>query len=339
MPTESSLASTETLYNMQLQSSSKASESMHSLITPDDLGFATETNAAASSTKRQYLKEKQQGKKRQRNLTTWKRNISKKLKNSGLQFTNYKGKVIKEKQLGPGCTNSKCVRKCPTIITRQQRMDIFKGFWQLADHNKQMEYLARSVKRVKKKTVALDKVFDSRRRWTYQYYLLDEEKQIRVCKKMFLETFNITDMWITTLFKKLDKSDESFLEADMRGKHKNRGNAIEDQVKESVREHIRSIPVKESHYVRSRSSKLYFDESLTFPKLYRLYTEWLASKYPTYKEANIDQYRRIFNTEFNIGFFVPKKDQCLTCTLQNTMSEDEKKKNEEVHAYHIYTNI
>lgn len=112
--------------------------------------------------------------------------------------------------------------------------------------------MARFVKRVKKKTVALDKVFDSRRRWTYQYYLLDEEKEIRVCKNMFLETFNITDMWITTLFKKLDKSDESFLEADMRGKHKNRGNAIEDQVKELVREHIRSIPVKKSHYVRSR---------------------------------------------------------------------------------------
>lgn len=80
---------------MQLLPSSKNSES---LITPSDLGFATETNASASCTKRQYPKKKEQGGKRQRNPTTWTSNISKKLKNSGLQLTNNKGKVIKKKK-------------------------------------------------------------------------------------------------------------------------------------------------------------------------------------------------------------------------------------------------
>lgn len=27
--------------------------------------------------------------------------------------------------------------------------------------------------------------------------------------------------------------------------------------------------------------------------------------------ANDDTYARIFNSEFNIGFFIPKKDQCV----------------------------
>jgi hypothetical protein len=36
-------------------------------------------------------------------------------------------------------------------------------------------------------------------------------------------------------------------------------------------------------------------------------------QYPQEKIANLTLYSRIFNTDFNISFFVPKKDQCSLC--------------------------
>jgi hypothetical protein len=40
------------------------------------------------------------------------------------------------------------------------------------------------------------------------------------------------------------------------------------------------------------------------------------------KWANLTAYRRIFNYDFNIGFHIPKKDQCSVCeTYKNTIQK------------------
>lgn len=42
--------------------------------------------------------------------------------------------------------------------------------------------------------------------------------------------------------------------------------------------------------------------------------------------VNLLMYSKIFNEEYNISFFVPKKDQCELCTLfQNAEGEDKEK--------------
>ena len=44
--------------------------------------------------------------------------------------------------------------------------------------------------------------------------------------------------------------------------------------------------------------------------------------------TKLSSYRYVFNTEFNLSFFRPKKDQCLTCTrfqdLQCPSDQDKK---------------
>uniref|UniRef100_A0A6P7GSR2 Uncharacterized protein LOC114341726 n=1 Tax=Diabrotica virgifera virgifera TaxID=50390 RepID=A0A6P7GSR2_DIAVI len=47
----------------------------------------------------------------------------------------------------------------------------------------------------------------------------------------------------------------------------------------------------------------------------------MLENHPCDKPTTKSQYRNIFNTEFNIGFFSPKKDMCLTCNLYNTKAE------------------
>lgn len=45
------------------------------------------------------------------------------------------------------------------------------------------------------------------------------------------------------------------------------------------------------------------------------------------KEAcKFSTYSYIFNTNFNIGFFMPKKDQCAFCEMINNSNENDKLK-------------
>ncbi|CAG4985344.1 unnamed protein product [Parnassius apollo] len=146
---------------------------------------------------------------------------------------------------------------------------------------------------------------------------------------MFLDSFNITDMWITTLFKKWMKIMKKSLQTIAIA------NARNENIKISVCQHINSIPVKESHYVRQRTSKLYFEESLTFPKLYSLYIEWMTKNNPSDTKAIQEQYRRIFYKELNIEFFKPKKDQSLKCEVHEKPSELEKEITTRDYALHM----
>ncbi|KAK4883904.1 hypothetical protein RN001_000175 [Aquatica leii] len=113
-------------------------------------------------------------------------------------------------------------------------------------------------------------------------------------------------------FKKKDDSITGTVTPDKRGKHTNRPFVILDSVKQEVREHINLFPKVPSHYCREKTNKLYVEDGLTISKMYRLYTTW-ANEKQLISLATERQYRDIFNTEFNIGFFKPKKDRCDIC--------------------------
>ncbi|CAG4990798.1 unnamed protein product [Parnassius apollo] len=122
---------------------------------------------------------------------------------------------------------------------------------------------------------------------------------------------------------------------DKRGIHGTRKNAVPDQVKQSVRDHISQMPLVDSHYVRNRTSKEYLDEQLNFPILYKLYLEWMNEKHSDQVVATSRQYREIFKTDFNIDFNKPKKDQCPRCDLFKNLTETDKTKLEYEYALHI----
>nr|CAH7765201.1 unnamed protein product [Callosobruchus chinensis] len=62
------------------------------------------------------------------------------------------------------------------------------------------------------------------------------------------------------------------LEKDKRGRHGNHYR-VGDDIKQSVRNHINSIPRIESHYCRSHSTKEYIDGSKSIADLHRDYIE------------------------------------------------------------------
>lgn len=128
---------------------------------------------------------------------------------------------------------------------------------------------------------------------------------------------------MTEIFKLLKKTNFGAVTDDQRGKHKNH-RRIDDNIKQGVRDHINSIPKVESHYLRAQTSKEFIDGGKTLVGLHKDYeNQCILDQKPS---ANYHMYSDIFNREYNISFFRPKKDQCSLCFQYETAGQDEKQR-------------
>lgn len=99
---------------------------------------------------------------------------------------------------------------------------------------------------------------------------------------------------------------------------------MDSEIIKAVKDHIESIPKVESHYLRANTSRLFIDGGLTIAELHRNYKE--VQNQNNKPAVNYDAYQRIFNHDFNIGFFRPKKDLCDQCVAYENAPEQEKVK-------------
>ncbi|XP_031331858.1 uncharacterized protein LOC116162382 [Photinus pyralis] len=241
------------------------------------------------------------------------------------EYKSSTGKNKQKRKLGSGC-NEKCAFKCRENLSTEERQRILTSFWQLGDITRQREFILRHITPIEPK-YRYPKP-NSHRKKNNAYHFSVASKQIRVCKKFFNETLNISDMMIRTAIK---KTKNGVLKDDNRGKHSKK-NKISEYLVTGVKEHIESIPTVESHYLRAQTKRKFFDGSLNLSTLYRLYTEKCITDNKPY--VKYFHYARIFNYEYNIGFHSPKKDQCSLCTAFINSTVKEKEDMERVYKTH-----
>ena len=104
----------------------------------------------------------------------------------------------------------------------------------------------------------------------YEYFLQIQEKNVKVCKKMFLDTLDISDRFVAKALTK--KNSLGTCDAEKRGKQSQRTNS-KDTEKEEIRRHINSFPRVESHYARKDSAREYLESSLSLQKMYDMYVK------------------------------------------------------------------
>ncbi|CAH1275814.1 unnamed protein product [Diabrotica balteata] len=210
-----------------IPSSSESSESSIQLQNQSGSGDYLRSNNDELIVENINIKSTKRGRRRKANRSQWKDVIRKQKKNKGEQFINRKGKLVKQRQLKGGCTD-KCIRKCQEKINFATRQQLFKEFWKMGDHTLQTQYISRLISRYPKNRI-LNSSIESRRKWTFQYRLPLNDSYIVVCKKMFLDTFDITDSWVMTMSKKM--SEVGLIFEDMRGKHTKRRQRVVDEIK------------------------------------------------------------------------------------------------------------
>ncbi|CAH1982558.1 unnamed protein product [Acanthoscelides obtectus] len=217
--------------------------------------------------KRKITPKERKGRKRVKNTNEWIDVRAKKELNLGIEHKNRKGTIIPAKQIKNPCKEN-CRNKCRQKISEEERKALFEEFWKIGDHSRQWDYIVRYVKTVEKKHVKRTDS-KSRRNHSRTYQLLVNNKEITVCKTMFLNKYGISEQWVTTALGKIGET--GTLEEDRRGKHLTRPNKIDGGVLNRIREHIQLFPVVPSHYTRKKSTKMYLEDGINISIMHRLY--------------------------------------------------------------------
>lgn len=250
---------------------------------------------------------------RKRRPRIWKRNIAKACRNSGQQYIGHRGDVKPMKHVQPNPCR-KCQHQC-SQWTEEERQQQFDSYWKL-DHQQKRDWI---VSHAEVKFPSRTKG-DTRRQFTINYFmeLGENGTKVPVCSQFFLATLNIGRRLVHyTLQNKLMGGTAK---PDRRGTHRP-ANKTTNEMEEEVIIFISTLPAVPSHYCRSQSTRKYLPvdfRNLSF--VYRLYSKNRNEK----KEKSVSEavFRKIFQTKFNIGFHLPKKDKCVTCEKFKNTSED-----------------
>ena len=189
---------------------------------------------------------------------------------------------------------------------------MFDEFWWFSDTEKQADYMRTSEKTSTKRKTLKDK--ESRKKYSYTYFLIKGSDKMRVCKDFYLHTLDISQRRIEWAHLKAEKEKHE----DKRGKRITY--QVADEEIEIIKEHINSFPRIPSHYCRKSSKKEYLEPTLSVLNLHSLYVESSQKKGITYQKENV--YRQVFDNEFNLAFHVPKKDRCDSCEEYRALTQN-----------------
>lgn len=263
---------------------------------------------------------KPRSRKRKRNIEEWKHTIRKRRRQSGQEYENSKGKKTRKRQIQSrkDC-EGKCKFHCSRHISAEDRSAAFNEFWGLDDTAKQTFYARTTEKCIKERTRTATGI--SRRTYSFKYYFAKGDDKVRVCKEFYLTTLDISQRRIEWHYKKAADNDFT----DRRGRASGRSRTSDATI-QLIKEHIQSFPRIPSHYCRQQTKREFLEPGLSLAKMYAE-----KCKADDVVPVKIHLYRSVFNYDFNIGFFVPKKDRCDTCMEyeaqdENTMTEQLKEK-------------
>jgi len=266
---------------------------------------------------------------RKKNPELYQRNIQKKKKAHGLAYKTYRGapRSATVPAKAPQKSNcSKCRFKCNMNFPDDTRQAICSDFYKMGDYSRQKDYVASHVVEVKPKY----KLVSSQKphKISRAYYLSANGLRHRVCSNFFVKTLDLKLRAVQKFCSVNRESGAVGSAPDRRGKHCP-SNKTAQWKTDLIQEHINLFPTMESHYCRSTTKRQYLDSKLTIPKMYEQFCPFFEKKLPageTDREVPSENvYRNIFCTEFNLGFFVPKKDQCVVCSQKKQYEGDPQK--------------
>ncbi|CAH2002220.1 unnamed protein product [Acanthoscelides obtectus] len=193
-------------------------------------------------------------------------------------------------------------------LTQENREYIFNIFWNHMNWQERKIYIQSLVKieNLKRRRGATE---NNRKNYSLKYYLKVENKELRVCKKMFLNTMSMKESTVLN-WTKSDKLEEN--EKRLNDKRKQSRSKMYGGRYEALNQFFDSLPKVESHYCRASSSKLYLEPM--WASTNQLYGFYKHHHCPDRGDEPVS--RTIFFKEFNkrnLSIYVPKKDLCDTC--------------------------
>lgn len=243
--------------------------------------------------------------------STFTRNEIKKRRNAGQAYHTKSGKERAERKI---TRLEKCKKNCGLAVTLEDQTRIFEAYWKPGTYEHRFNFLSRLIA-IKPKSNCVGKK-EKLRKYSVDYHLKTESKDVTVCQGCFLKTCGETRGFLRNVLTKMfDKLNNPVVEDD-RGKIAPKNKADSQQIEE-IKSHILSFPTHESHYSRSQTSKQYLPPGLNVCHMHRLYKE------KTTNPLSVSTYRRVFD-EIGLKFKVPSLDTCDKCNTLTTQIKYEK---------------
>lgn len=137
---------------------------------------------------------------------------------------------------------------------------------------------------------------------SFQYFVLVGTERTLVCQKAFLSLHAVGMKRVFNITRALLRGE---MPHDKRGKN-HKVNKFSDDILKTIDDHIKSFPLKSSHYAGKEVQ--YLDARLCVKSMYELYCE----KYPD-TSVKYDFYRQYFRENFDFKFGRPQIDVCSLC--------------------------
>ena len=144
---------------------------------------------------------------RQRHEDQWKRNIAKRLRQSGKEYVSPgTGTIRPAKQVdySRNCDLNKCKFECQRRISRQTQRRLCELFWALGSKTKQNSYYENTITEVKSNQRQRS-AFKGKRSVTRKFYLHVDNQAIQVCQRFYTSTLVISRQRIAISFQTRDK--------------------------------------------------------------------------------------------------------------------------------------
>jgi hypothetical protein len=269
------------------------------------------------------------GRKRKSIPGSWKRNVQKKARVSGLAYLNRSGHNVPAKEFVN--INCGCSKACGDLFTFQERETLFREFWGVGDSTKQNIYLRGLIKTKKVNQRRPRNNSKAPRQCSLEYFMRRGKEDIQVCKIYFKDTFLVNNSRI----QRACSGEGVAIPEDKRG-HKEPANKLD--VSEIVT-HIKSFPAYVSHYSRAHNpGRQYLNSELTIQKMYQLYKRKCEddNKIPLKEKM----YYHVFSNQFNLHFKPPHQDTCQLCDslqlkIKHPASEQSKQESQTEKQLHL----
>lgn len=203
----------------------------------------------------------------------------------------------------------RCIHKCHTKFTEEERKQICDAFWSM-DYKRRKDFILANIE-IKDVETQLTPDFRKTNRPNRSYHTrfflrssgVRAEKQ-RVCKHFYVNTLCIHRYFITNAMEFADKTTGSYTGTDRRG-CRTPQNKITAECRQNVLDHINSYPI----WMPNKKSKTkYLHYSLSIKKMYMDYKNKCLAEQQKYVSTNY--YYKTFHDDFRLSFLSnpqPKK--------------------------------
>ncbi|XP_019894459.2 uncharacterized protein LOC101894231 isoform X4 [Musca domestica] len=194
----------------------------------------------------------------------------------------------------------RCIYKCHTKFTEEERKQICDVFWSL-DYNRRKDFI---LTRIETKDIEVQTMPEFRktnrppRAYHTRFYLRSSSQgeNVRVCKHFLMNTLSISRMFITNAIDFADKTTGHYTGCDRRGLN-TAGNKIDEERMKFIRDHIASYP----YWTPNKKSKCrYLHHSLSIKRMYLQYKEMCEGQQMKFVSTNI--YYKTFHEDFRLSF-------------------------------------